>query len=134
MIHRDGRFLLGRRSAQRSYYPGVWDVFGGHVHDGEEPASALARELLEELDIVPLSPEKRSVIQEPNPALHGPGEFHVFLVTRWTGELVAKGEEHDLIGWFTLDEAARLELADRSLLAVLEDSARRIVGHSMLLP
>ena len=39
VLIRSGKLLLGRRAEQRSYYPGVWDVFGGHV----EPGSRLRR-------------------------------------------------------------------------------------------
>ena len=47
-IVRDGRLLL----AQRSYPPdvaGLWELPGGKVEDGESMASALAREIAEEL-------------------------------------------------------------------------------------
>jgi len=33
------------------FYPGYWGCFGGAVSAGEEPASALSRELNEELEI-----------------------------------------------------------------------------------
>lgn len=49
-IVRDGELLL----AQRSYPPavaGLWELPGGKVEDGESPASALAREIAEELRV-----------------------------------------------------------------------------------
>jgi 8-oxo-dGTP diphosphatase len=45
-----GRFLLARRPAGR-HMAGLWEFPGGKVHDGEAPATALVRELAEELDI-----------------------------------------------------------------------------------
>jgi len=45
-----GRVLLARRPAGR-HMAGLWEFPGGKVHDGEAPASALERELAEELDL-----------------------------------------------------------------------------------
>ncbi|MFC3551422.1 NUDIX domain-containing protein [Lysobacter cavernae] len=53
LIVHDGKVLLGRRSADREWLPGAWDVFGGHVEAGESGPQALCRELDEELGIVP---------------------------------------------------------------------------------
>ena len=47
----DGKVLLVRRSPQRQFYPNVWDLFGGHVEEGESPEDALRREALEELQV-----------------------------------------------------------------------------------
>ena len=41
------RILLGQRSSTLIFYPGVWDVFGGHV---ELSKQTLIRELQEELE------------------------------------------------------------------------------------
>jgi 8-oxo-dGTP pyrophosphatase MutT (NUDIX family) len=45
--------LLGRREAGRAFYPGVWDVLGGHLEPGETSEQALARELREEVGVTP---------------------------------------------------------------------------------
>ena len=126
VIIREGRFLLGRRTATSAYYPGVWDLFGGHARTGEDPRAALVRELREELGIVPAAFEALLVAREPNPAAHGAGEIHVFRVTRWEGEPAVRNDEHDTIGWFTPNEAAQLELADPGVFKVLERVAQRV--------
>ena len=120
VIYQAGRVLLGHRSLHRAYYPGVWDLFGGHVLPGEAPEAALARELAEELGIVPTVAHIALVMPEPNPRAHGPGEFHVFLVTGWTGKPKLRNAEHQALGWFTPEEAVQLELADPSIAALLE--------------
>ncbi|WP_344845293.1 NUDIX hydrolase, partial [Kribbella ginsengisoli] len=43
-----GRVYVHRRTAERRLLPGIWDVVGGHVEDGETPEEALAREVEEE--------------------------------------------------------------------------------------
>jgi RimJ/RimL family protein N-acetyltransferase/8-oxo-dGTP pyrophosphatase MutT (NUDIX family) len=42
------RVYVHRRTAERRLYPGIWDIVGGHLEDGETPEEALAREVEEE--------------------------------------------------------------------------------------
>ena len=126
VILRKDRVLLGRRSSDRSYYPGSWDLFGGHVEFNEDPTSALTRELSEELGIVPVGAEAALVVPEPRVEANGLGQFHVFLVTDWIGEPYLKNAEHDHIGWFTLAEVATLDLADEGILDVLGHFLREL--------
>ena len=50
VIERDGRILIGRRTARQSHAL-QWEFPGGKVEPGETPEQALARELEEELAI-----------------------------------------------------------------------------------
>lgn len=52
VLLRGDRILLGKRSADRTLYPGIWDIVGGHQIEGETPEQTLVRELAEELGIV----------------------------------------------------------------------------------
>jgi len=52
IIIQEESVLPGMRSVDRKLYPKVWDVFGGHVEDGESRRQALEMELGEELGIV----------------------------------------------------------------------------------
>ena len=45
-IVKDKKILLGKRSAERKFYPDIWDVFGGHLNPGETTEEALRRELM----------------------------------------------------------------------------------------
>lgn len=49
----DGRYLITKRSEDKSWAPGHWEVSGGGVMAGEESRDAVRREVLEEtgLDI-----------------------------------------------------------------------------------
>ena len=42
------RVYVHRRTANRRLFPGIWDIVGGHLEDGETPEQALAREVEEE--------------------------------------------------------------------------------------
>src|SRR3954447_17419 len=50
IIEREGRILVGQRTAKQSH-PLKWEFPGGKVERGESPEQALARELEEELGI-----------------------------------------------------------------------------------
>ena len=49
ILIRDLMILLAKRSANRTFYPNVWDLPGGHIEVGESPKTALVREFEEEL-------------------------------------------------------------------------------------
>lgn len=51
IIHQEGKYLMQLRDdIPNIAYPGVWGFFGGHIEPGEEPAAALKRELIEEIN------------------------------------------------------------------------------------
>ena len=93
------RVLLGRRSPKRERYPGVWDIFGGHVEPGETSRSALDRELREELGIEVLDATLAgTVCGEGDDAVLF--EMSVFIVSSWSSRPCLHNEEHDAIRWF----------------------------------
>ena len=54
MIHKDGTYLLTKRSDLKDVYPGYWEASaGGSALSGETPQQAALRELSEETGLVP---------------------------------------------------------------------------------
>ena len=47
----DGKFLIQRRSLEKEYFPGIWDVTCGAALSGESSLSAAIRETKEELGL-----------------------------------------------------------------------------------
>ena len=121
---RANEILLAKRSSDRAFYPGVWDIVGGHVEAGELPPDALTRELYEELGIRPLVFVEVDVLNEPQPDHYGEARYHIFAVTAWSGAPQLVNSEHSERRWVTLDEALSLPLAHpdygRLFRAVLE--------------
>src|SRR5260370_37191138 len=111
LLVRDRQILLARRSADRSFYPGVWDVIGGHCERDETPADALARELKEEIGVTPRAFTEIAVLAEPPPMEHGEAQYHIFIVTTWDGQPRLQGPEHSDLLWVTIDGALALPLA-----------------------
>ena len=113
LIIQSQRIMLGKRSATRAFYPGVWDVFGGHVEPGEGHHQTLIRELQEELGITPTEWTYLETISLPPGEGSGQVIVHLYLVTAWTGAPTNRQlEEHSAIGWFSLAQAIQLPLAD----------------------
>lgn len=109
-----GRLLLGKRSARRTAYPGVWDLPGGHVEAGETAEQALVRELREELGVTPTAWREWAVLRAPAMGDEATRmlRVHLFLVSQWDGEpRNLLPDEHDAVAWFTADDAAKLTLA-----------------------
>jgi 8-oxo-dGTP diphosphatase len=127
LLVRDNEILLARRSADRTFYPSVWDVLGGHCEPGETPADALVRELREEIGVTPRAFDEVTVLGEPDPAAHGEASYHIFAVTAWDGgEPRLRGSEHSELRWLSLDQALALPLAHPGYGELFQ----AILGHS----
>jgi 8-oxo-dGTP diphosphatase len=112
LLVRGRQILLAKRSEDRAFYPGVWDVIGGHCEGDETPAEALVRELGEEIGVKPSAFEEIAVLDEPRPAEHGEARYHIFIVTAWGGgQPRLRGSEHSDVRWLGLDDALALPLA-----------------------
>lgn len=114
--------LMCHRRPSLTWYPGKWDFPGGHIEDGETAGEALARELLEEVNVrisVPGELPTFSVYYNQGAtdglALSG------WVVTEWSGvpENLAR-DEHDDIRWFTPGQAIGLDLAHHAYFHVLQ--------------
>jgi 8-oxo-dGTP diphosphatase len=81
--------LLGLHAAIRTFYPDVWDMFGGHVEPGEQQPQTLVRELQQELGITPTQWTFLETLTLPFPVHQNETVdqliVHLYLVTAWTG-------------------------------------------------
>lgn len=115
MVRRDDglRVLLGKRSATQTFYPDVWDVPGGHCEAGETPEQGLVRELEEELGVRPTAWRRLGCFRVPTAGRDRSTVLHLYEVTAWQGTPANRTpEEHAELGWFTVEDACRLPLAD----------------------
>ncbi len=128
LIIQSQRILLGQRSPDREFYPGVWDVFGGHIEPGEEQQQTLIREMEEELGITPTTWTYLETLTKPSEQL----TVHLYLVTAWKGTpFNRQPEEHSVIHWFSLAEAIQLPLADPSYPMLFERYIASNTNHSL---
>ncbi len=115
----DGRVLLARRLPD-AHLGGLWEFPGGAVEEGEAPAEALARELVEELGV-------RVAVGEPITfAFHRDEQRDVLLL--FHAARIVLGEPCGLQGqevrWFARGELASLATppADAALIRRLSQA------------
>lgn len=119
LLVEDGKVLLCHRSADRAWYPDVWDFPGGHIEDGETPSTALVRELHEELGI--------SIPEPTGPAfahLLGPDvDCRIWVIREWNGTpRIVSLTEHDDLGWWLPRAIGELALADETYRSIVEQA------------
>lgn len=109
ILHRRGKILLGKRSPSRRLYPNLWDVLGGRVEPGETTLAALARELGEEIGLMPTSTRYLATLHDQAAHLPGILNYHMYLVEDWEGgEPAIRNAEHTALAWFDIADAAAL--------------------------
>lgn len=120
------RLLVGRRSSPESL-AGLWEFPGGKVEPGEDPRSALRREVREELGVgIRLDREVETV--HPEGWLLGNGaRMRVFTAVIEDGE-ARPLQDHDLLEWRELDRDRLQHLewipADRPIVDALVEMLR----------
>lgn len=100
----------------------MWDAFGGHLVPCEEPSTALARELKEELGIRVSDPRFLGIYEDVDPTSKETFRHYLFLVTRWRGDPRIANEEHSEIHWFPPEDVDSLNLA-----ASIRDAIHRVL-------
>jgi 8-oxo-dGTP pyrophosphatase MutT (NUDIX family) len=115
---------MGSSSAIRqdrcaSYYPGQWDLLGGHVEPGESPRDAVRRELREELGVDADLAEPWHRIVDDTIRI----EMSLWILRSWRGEPVnLVPHEHERIAWWAPDELPGLDLTHPAYVALLTDA------------
>jgi 8-oxo-dGTP diphosphatase len=113
-----GRFLVCQRPPS-GRYPLKWEFPGGKVEPGEEPVSALRRELHEELNIE-ASVGELLFMHLAHYADGGTFAVEFYLVETWQGEIDGHGFADML--WLAWDQLGSVDLLEgsRPVISVLE--------------
>jgi len=102
--------LLVKRSNYVSWYSGKWENPGGRLKPGEDIATVLEREVLEEVNVainfnkIPFWVETRMSIQDKNM----PVIMLFYESTIKSGE-IKLGEEHTEYKWVSIEEALKMQ-------------------------
>ncbi|GAA2035941.1 (deoxy)nucleoside triphosphate pyrophosphohydrolase [Agromyces tropicus] len=118
---RDGNLTFACRRATGKAAEGRWEFPGGKVEAGEDPRSALRRELREELGI---DVEIGELIDRSATQV---GDLAIDLATyeaRLIGARPVQSTDHDLLDWLRPDQLGQVAWADPDLPAVAVLRAR----------
>jgi 8-oxo-dGTP pyrophosphatase MutT (NUDIX family) len=121
VLRRGDEVLLGHRTADRRSFPDCWDLPGGHVEADEHGATALARELREELGLTVTALPDLPTRAVTDDALGI--DLSIWFLEGWDGEPEnAAPEEHDALAWCDAAAWSARTLAHPSYPALLADA------------
>jgi 8-oxo-dGTP diphosphatase len=105
VIEREKRFLLGRRSLKKASAPGYWAPVCGRVEPGESEASAVEREVAEEVGLRVRALEKLAVFESRDRS----ARLHWWRAAPLDGAVAfLANDEHDTLVWVNVEEMRRL--------------------------
>jgi 8-oxo-dGTP diphosphatase len=113
-IHRkvDGieKVFLPKRADTKKFLPGKYEIPGGHVDYGEDIEAGLKREVREELGVDVTLGDPFAVFTYTN-EVKGSHSIEVVYFAQVVGDpdaITTDPDDHSSFGWFTEDEAIRL--------------------------
>jgi 8-oxo-dGTP diphosphatase len=124
-VVKSGKILLLRRKVGFK----VWEFPGGGIEFGESPEEAAVRETKEEsmLDV------KSTGLHTVGSTVTPQGKHHIFFCYKCviTGGKEGVGDEdHDLIGWFSMEEMGKLPDLSLSVKSVMPELKKLIIRQN----
>lgn len=120
---KDDKVLVIQRSQREKFLPGYFELPGGKVDFGEDPAEALAREFKEEvnLDVKVGNPYHTfSYISESGNRHTVEILYKVSLADTTTKPNIKLSEDHSDSKWIGLDQLEQLQLSDEIKSCILK--------------
>lgn len=120
------KLLILKRVASKAVCPGMWEIPGGHVEEGETDKGALERELFEETGLSVLVRKRYCTISYD---LEGQqAEENDYIVESVGGTVRLNSREHSAFRWVSKDEIEKFDISNEmrhSIMAAFEEKANQ---------
>lgn len=107
LLFSENKVLLQHRTSDAPRFPNCWNLFGGGIDEGETPMEAIFREIQEELDYSLVDPTLYVTMHFGDEVFFG--KKYIFKAHYDDKPLTLL--EGQGMGWFTKEEALKLELS-----------------------
>lgn len=100
------KIFLPRRATTKKFFPGIFELPGGHIDFGEDIVEGLKREIIEEFGMKIYVGDSFYAFTYSN-EIKGSHSIEVIYFATFTGpidEIKLNPEDHSEYGWFTEDE------------------------------
>jgi len=130
------KVFLPQRALTKKFYPGVYEVPGGHIDFGEDVIAGLRREVREELGKDITVGDPFSVFTYLN-EVKGAHAIEVCYFAQFVGaldDIELNPEDHMAAGWFAADESATFfvnRASDDAERAVIERGFALLAGKAL---
>lgn len=119
------KVFLPRRALTKKFFPGVYEMPGGHIDYGENMVDGLKREVKEELgvNISVGDPFFEFTYLNDVKGSHSIEVVYFAKFTEPTGKIKIEPEDHSEFGWFTAEEIGEVMKIGRDGTDTLEEDA-----------
>ncbi len=119
-LMKNNKFLFGKRSKNKGWAPGLWDIPGGKAFKDEHPIYTLKREIYEETKVVVMNAELLTTLEIFDDNLGNFFTYHIYIVTHWKKKAVNNSKEHTKIRWFSRNDLNKISLALPGYLGLID--------------
>jgi 8-oxo-dGTP pyrophosphatase MutT (NUDIX family) len=132
VINKKGELLLLKRSSEERVGPGMWEIPGGKLDEGQDISHALEREVLEETNLL-VTPVLRTGYFESEIIAGGPYKGMPYIVIVGISKIdlgtVKISSEHDEFRWVKFKDFEKYELRPeiRKAFIVLKNNLQKVI-------
>ena len=113
IINDNGQFLVQKRSQQKKWFTGMWDIpSAGHLEAGEEPIDGAIRETKEELGIDTNAKDYEYVGEYISDTTWELGQVYILKTNKKVEDMQFQEEEVETAKWLPFDEFLDLLYSD----------------------
>ncbi|MEO7120963.1 MAG: NUDIX domain-containing protein [Ginsengibacter sp.] len=120
-LMKNNKFLFGKRSKNKTWAAGMWDIVGGKALKNENPFYTLSREVYEETGVSVLNAELMTTMHIFDESKSGFFIYNIYMITSWQNKPVNCSKEHSELRWLSRKKLGKVNLALPEYLALIDN-------------